>query len=273
MTNILITGASRGIGRLTARLLVEQGHTVFAGMRHIDGRNAHAAADLSDYSDTVPGRIVPLALDVTDAEQIAVAVNLAEAEGPIDVLINNAGVGGGGLRSMIKVPLDDLHALMNVNFFGVWHGATEFGRRFVAQGEAAMILNVGSENSFFNAMPKMAAYIASKHAVRGMTEAMREEFPDFIQIGLICPGLVQSDMTANMGSLGMPADEFAGRILKQVKAGAFYLVGHAYNIERIKPIHDQIEDAYARNAPRYDGDDEYDVPTLIARLTAGRDGT
>ena len=70
----------------------------------------------------------------------------------------------------------------------------------------------------------------------------------------------------------MDADTFADKVVEQIRAGEFYVVTHSYNMVRIKPIHDEIADAYARNAPRYDGDEEYDVPTLIARLRSRRDG-
>ena len=142
----------------------------------------------------------------------------------------------------------------------------------IAQGEPAAIYNVASENAFFNAVKKSAPYIASKHAVRGLTEAMRDEFPEFIKVGMIVPGFVASDMTAGSEQFAMDADTFAEKVVTQIQAGEFYVVTHAYNIERIKPIHAAVEDAYARNAPRYDGDDEYDVPTLIARLRSQRDG-
>ncbi|MEL7232176.1 MAG: SDR family NAD(P)-dependent oxidoreductase, partial [Pseudomonadota bacterium] len=102
--------------------------------------------------------------------------------------------------------------------------------------------------------------------VRGLTEAMRDDFPDFIKVGLIVPGFVASDMTKGSEAFAMSADTFAEKVVKQIASGEPYVVTHAYNIERIKPIHAAIEDAYARNAPRYEGDDEYDVPLLIERL-------
>ena len=143
----------------------------------------------------------------------------------------------------------------------------------IARGSPAAIYNLASENAFFNAVPNSASYIASKHAVRGLTEAMRDEFPDFVKVGMIIPGFVASEMTKGSEQFAMDADTFADKVVEQIRAGEFYVVTHSYNIVRIKPIHDEIADAYARNAPRYDGDEKYDVPTLISRLTAGRDGS
>ena len=210
-------------------------------------------------------------MDASDPQSMeAFADHAWNAFGGVHLLINNAGISIGRSR-VTDTPLEDLHKLFDVNFFGVWHGVASFGRRMVEQGETAAIYNLGSENSFFTAVPQSAAYVASKHAVRGLTEAMREDFPDFITLGMICPGFVKSEMTPPpFGDMAMDTDDFAKRVIAQIKAGEFYIVTHAYNIERIKHIHDQIEQSYARNAERYDGDEEYDVRTLIQRFAAQR---
>ena len=266
---ILITGASAGIGRATALALAERGAVVTITSRDAT-RGAEAARTLSRQSGQ---EVDSLVLDLSDLRKVAeTAETFAARAGKLDVLINNAGIAT-GRAPMVDVPLEDLHRLMNVNFFGVWHGAAIFGKRMIAQGEPAAIYNLASENAFFNAVQNSAPYIASKHAVRGLTEAMRDEFPDHIQVGMIVPGFVASDMTKGVQQFAMDADTFAEKVVEQIRAGEFYVVTHAYNIVRIKPIHEEIEDAYQRNAPRYEGDDEYDVPTLIARLTAGRDGS
>ena len=214
-----------------------------------------------------------MVMDVTDPKSMQAFADFAWATyGGVHVLINNAGIAV-KRAPMVDLPLEDLRRLMDVNFFGVWHGAAVFGKRMIEQAEPAAIYNLASENAFFNAVQNSASYIASKHAVRGLTEAMRDEFPDFVQVGMIVPGFVASDMTKGSEQFAMDADTFAEKVVEQIRAGEFYVVTHSYNIVRIKPIHEAIEAAYERNAPRYEGDEEYDVPTLIARLTAGRDGT
>ena len=91
--------------------------------------------------------------------------------------------------------------------------------------------------------------------------------PEFIQVGLICPGFVVSELgpEENMKH-GMPTDEFVQIALKQIKAGEFFIVSHGYNIARIEQKHKQISAAYANYAPRQEGDIKYDVRTLFTPL-------
>lgn len=265
---VVITGGATGIGFGLAKRFGLEGANILIGEPRRT-RLDEALAALRALGIEAEA----LVMDVTDPSSMEAFADFAWTRfGGAHVLINNAGIAV-GRKPMVEVALDDLHRLMNVNFFGVWHGAASFGKRMIAQGEPAAIYNLASENAFFNAVKNSAPYIASKHAVRGLTEAMRDEFPDFIQVGMIVPGFVASEMTKGSEQFAMDADTFAEKVVEQIRAGEFYVVTHAYNMVRIKPIHDEIEAAYARNAPRYDGDEEYDVPTLIARLTAGRDGS
>lgn len=259
---VVITGGATGIGFALAKRFGAEGANIVIGEPRQE-RLKEAAAKFAELGIEASTMI----MDVTDPDSVEAFANFAWATyGSVHVLINNAGIGS-GMRGMTKVPLEDLHRVMDVNFFGVWHGSAIFGKRMIEQGEPAWIYNLGSENSFFNAVPKTAPYIASKHAVRGLTEAMRDEFPDFIRIGLICPGFVKSEMTASpFGEQAMDTDAFAAKVVEQIRAGEFYVVTHAYNIERIRPIHEEVEAAYGKYAPRYDGDEEYDVPILMARF-------
>lgn len=259
---VVITGGATGIGFALAKQFGADGAKIVIG----EPREAHLDAAITALKQEGI-EASAMVMDVTDPASVEAFADFAWATyGGVHVLINNAGIGL-GMKSMTKQKLEDVHRVFDVNVFGVWHGASIFGRRMIEQGEPAAIYNLGSENSLFNAMPKTAAYIATKHAVRGMTEAMRDEFPDFIKIGLICPGFVKSDLTPPpVGNLAMDADTFAAKVMEQIRAGAFYIVTHASNMERIRPVHDEIEQAYATYAPRYDGDMEYDVKTLIKRL-------
>lgn len=263
---VVVTGGASGIGFALARQFGREGAKIVIG-EPSEARLSTALNRLS--ADGISARAFPM--DVSDPASMEAFADITwETFGTVHLLINNAGIGLGP-RSMVKQPLEDMRRIFDVNLFGVWHGSASFGRRMIDQGQPAAIYNVGSENSFFNAAPKSAAYIASKHAVRGLTEAMRDEFPDFITIGLICPGFVKSELTPPpFGDLAMEADKFAEIVAAQIKAREFYVVSHSFNIERIRPVHDEIEDAYRRNAPRYEGDEEFDVRTLIDRLSAKR---
>ena len=111
-------------------------------------------------------------------------------------------------------------------------------------------------------------YIASKHAVLAMTVALREEAPDFMEVGLIAPGLVNSELGEDGISFGMDTDKYTAIAMEQIKAGKFYIVSHAYNMKRIDDRYTEIREAYEQYAPRYDGDEEFDVRTIIANMTA-----
>lgn len=111
---ILITGASRGIGLLAAKTLASRGHTVYAGMRDLSERNKDAAAELAAFAQ---GRIVPIELDVTDETACTTAVATIEAEAPIDVLINNAGVMPVGLTEAFT--MQQAEDLFDVNVYGI----------------------------------------------------------------------------------------------------------------------------------------------------------
>lgn len=264
---VVITGGATGIGFGLAKRFGTEGAKIVIGEPR-QQRLDEAIAELK----TLGIQAASMVMDVTDPDSMEAFADFAfTTYGAVHVLINNAGIAI-PRAPMVDVPLDDLHRLMHVNFFGVWHGAAIFGKRMIDQGEPAAIYNLASENAFFNAVTNSAAYIASKHAVRGLTEAMRDEFPDFIQVGMIVPGFVASEMTKGSEQFAMDADTFAEKTVEQIRAGEFYVVTHSYNAVRIKPIHDRIEDAYARNAPRYEGDEEYDVPTLLARLRSRRGG-
>jgi len=181
------------------------------------------------------------------------------------MIFNNAGV---GLRQVpiVDTRMNELRAMFDVNFFGVWHGCQVFGQRFIEQGTPAGIYNTGSENSLFNAVPNNAGYLAAKHAVLGMTDNLREQMPEFINVGLIIPGFVKSGLTARVADLAMDADRYAEIVLQQVADGRFYIVSHAYNIEHINERHAELTDSYAKYAPRYEGDEEHDVRHLLASM-------
>jgi NAD(P)-dependent dehydrogenase (short-subunit alcohol dehydrogenase family) len=199
--------------------------------------------------------------DVTERDQVEALADFAWREfGSVDVIVNNAGVGP-VMSSVIEATRQDVQRVLDVNLFGVWNGVSIFGRRLIAQGTPAAIYNVGSENCFFNAVPRGAGYVASKHALLAMTEALREEVPDHIEVALICPGLVKSELSDET-SEGMDTDKFAELAMTQILAGEPLIVSHAYNIVRIKARSDQVEAAFAKYAPRYKGDDEFDVRTL-----------
>jgi NAD(P)-dependent dehydrogenase (short-subunit alcohol dehydrogenase family) len=211
--------------------------------------------------------------DVTDASTVEALADFAWAEnGRADIIVNNAGIGGprGGV---LDTDLAEARALYDVNFWGVWHGIQSFGRRYREDGLPAAIYTTASENALFNALPSGGgAYVSGKHAVLGLMDVLRREVQNKaelanIELGLIIPGWVATPLSRNMG---MDADIFAAKIFEQMQAGEYYLVGHSYNIVRLRERIDELEAAYARYAPRYDGDEEFDVQINAAKIAEAR---
>lgn len=264
---VVITGGATGIGFGLAKAFGAEGASIVIAEPRPE-KLAQAVAALQGEGIEALG--VPC--DVTDLEQVeALADTCYDTHGQVDVLVNNAGVGH-PRASVAELDMAALRAMFEVNFFGVWHGCRVFGPRMQAQGTNAAIYNTGSENSLFTAAPKLAGYVAAKHAVLGLTDALREELPPPMRVGIIMPGFVASDLTRGVSQLAMPADEYAPIVVRQIREGRFYVVSHAYNRVHIDRRHEELAASYEQYAPRYEGDDEYDVPTLLARMAAERQG-
>ena len=258
---VVITGGATGIGYAFAKALGSEGATIVIAEPR-EHRLKEAVASLSELGITAHAK----QCDVAVPDQVEALADFAwEKTGQVDALFNNAGIGA-GRSSVADLPLEKLRKVFDVNFFGVWYGCAVFSKRMIEQATPAIIYNTASENAFFTAAPNMAAYVATKHAVLGMTEAFREEMPDFIKVGTIFPGFVNSELISpKFAQFAMDTDLFAAKCIEQIKAGEHFVVTHAYNIERVKARYTALENAFATYAPRYAGDDEYDVRTLLKR--------
>ena len=258
---VVITGGATGIGFALAKVFGGEGAKIVIGEPRVD-RLDEAVATLENLNIEARSMV----MDVADPESMEMFADFAFAgDCPVGLLINNAGIAI-PMKPVAEMKLDVMRKLFDVNLFGVWHGCASFGRRMIEQGSDAAIYNVASENAFFTAVPNSAAYVASKHAVMGLTEAFREEMPKHIKVGAIFPGWVKSEMTGEFGKLAMDTDRFAAILLPQITAGEKFVVSHAFNIEHIDRRHAELSKAFAKYAPRYEGDVEYDVPTALQRM-------
>ena len=259
---VVIPGGATGIGFGFAKAFGKEGaHIVIAARR--EERLKRAVADLNGMGIEATYRVC----DVTDPDQVEALADFAWSwKGHVDVIVNNAGMIVPP-APVLDMPIEHFQAIFGVNFYSVVLGSKVFGKRFVEQGTPAAIYNVGSENSLFHGTPFNGAYVATKHAVFAVTQSLHEELPDFIDVSLICPGFVVSELGAkeNM-ERGMPTDEFIERAMPQLKAGNFFVVTHAYNMVPITERYEMLKAAYADHAPRYDGDQAYDVRTLMAPM-------
>ncbi|MBB4121531.1 SDR family oxidoreductase [Martelella radicis] len=172
MKTVLITGTSSGYGLETARFFHAQGWNVVATMRKPDH-------DLFPRSDRL--RVLPL--DVTDPASIAAAV---EAAGPLDVLVNNAGVGSAG--AFEATPMAHVRRIFETNTFGVM-AMTQAVIPQMRERGAGVIVNVTS-SATLAPMPLVAPYTASKQAIEGFSGSLAHELAAVgLRVRLVEPGL------------------------------------------------------------------------------------
>ena len=266
VSGAVITGGASGIGLAVARELALGGARVM--LADLPGERLEAAC-AALAAEGIEALVQPC--DVSNLDQVEALAEAAFAKlDRVDLVFNNAGVGGPRGRLWEVDPLK-AKAHFDINFWGIWNGCRAFAPRLASQQSPSAIYNTGSENSLFCAVPRTAAYIAAKHAVLGMTESLREDLPGHVHAGLVIPGWVYTAIGADAAMRnGMAADRFAAIIVPQMLACERFVVGHAYNVVRIAERNDALSDAYARHAPRYDGDDEYDVRSVIERMRQAR---
>ena len=177
---ILLTGASSGIGYDTAVALAQQGHKVYAAARRVERMEP-----LRQYG------IVPLKMDVTDEASMKEGVKtLLDAEGRIDVLINNAGYGYFG--AVENVPMDDARNQLEVNVFGLARLCQLVLPTMRAQHSGRIIntASVAGRSVFYYG----GWYHVSKYAVESLSDAMRMELKPFgIDVVIIEPGAIKTN--------------------------------------------------------------------------------
>ncbi len=179
MKVILITGASSGIGFDAARQLAGQGHKVYAAARRVEKMEA-----LKEYG------VVPLFLDVTDEESCSAAVQqVLDAEGRIDVLVNNAGFGFYG--AVENVEMEDARRQLDVNVFGLASLCRKVLPAMRAQG-SGRIINIASVAGHFS-MTFGGWYCVSKYSVEALSDALRMEVKTFgIDVSIIDPSAIRT---------------------------------------------------------------------------------
>ncbi|ANG98744.1 short-chain dehydrogenase/reductase [Brucella pseudogrignonensis] len=175
MQKILITGTSTGFGTATAQLFLDKGWNVVATMRNI------AANTLAPHE-----RLTVLPLDVTDADSIA---ETTTAAGPIDALVNNAGVGM--LNALEGSDIASIREMFETNIIGTIAMAKAVLPQ-MRERRAGVIVNVSSSVTL-KPLPALAAYTATKAAVNGFTKSLALEAAEFgIRTHLVLPGAAPS---------------------------------------------------------------------------------
>jgi len=224
----VVTGAGSGIGRSTALLLARNGAKV-----HVADIDAERARKVVSEIEAAGGSASAHALDVSDAAAVeAFAEAVFAADGHVDILHNNAGIGHGG--NIEATTVEDWQRVIGINLLGVAYGIQAFVPRMLAQGRPASVINTASQAGI-NPAPKMAPYVSSKYGVVGMTESLNAELSRRgVHFSAICPGIIDTnivatatmrgELAAKQGKLtdfystkGVSPDEVADAVLRAIE--------------------------------------------------------
>ena len=208
----LVTGASRGIGRATARALHAAGFRLALAARSEPG--------LVDLARELGGGagIFCRAVDVRDEDAVSAFVEASAAQfGRLDLLVANAGVGGGG-RTYAEMAPGAEREILETNLLGALHCVRAALPRMLGQGRGSIVLvsSVAGEV----AMPGSAVYSASKSALLRFAQGLRQELRGRgVRVSVVLPGFVRTDMTEG-NNLPMPGPEVVARaVLRAYRSG------------------------------------------------------
>jgi NAD(P)-dependent dehydrogenase (short-subunit alcohol dehydrogenase family) len=277
----VITGAGNGIGKAIALALANLGVNVA-----IADIEESAAEQVAAEAETLGVKSMAMKVDVSDESEIEKLADAAWVDfGSVELLFNNAGVMH-ATKLLLDTTKEELAWCFAVNVAGMMNGIRVFGPRFVSSGEQCWIVNTGSEHSFGVPHVLAGVYTATKHAVLGLSDVLRRELPDHVGVSVLCPGIVESTLwraserrqdafggaepASEAGAaamiFGLPAEDIAKQVIKGIREEHFYIVTHPHVVEIAEERWRGAEEAFKIQAPRYDGDDRYDVNKIIARL-------
>ena len=234
----LVTGAGTGLGRRFAEVLAQAGATVVLAARRREP--LESAADTIRAAGGV-AHCVPL--DVSSAQSVQSAFDALEQVGPLDVLVNNAGIAGVG--ALLDLPEDDWDTVLNVNLKGAWLAARAAARAMIKRATQGSIINVASVLG--SAVQKGTGnYPATKAALLHLTRSMALEWAKYgIRVNALAPGYFLSELSAGflateagkamvkrmpMRRLGEPA-ELDGALLLLASAASSYMTGSVITID------------------------------------------
>jgi NAD(P)-dependent dehydrogenase (short-subunit alcohol dehydrogenase family) len=221
----IVTGGAAGIGLAAVDALAGAGHHVVA----VDLPSA-SFGDVAAIDEAHATHVIAAEGDVASARDwAAVVATSRERFGRIDVLFNNAGIGG-AISSLTEFPDDSFDAVMAVNVRGVYLGMKHVAPIMLEQGAGSIINNASI--SGMQGSPRMAAYAASKHAVIGLTRSAAMEFAPTIRVNAVCPSPTDTAMMASLqDSLGIDDDTQFRRIFTaDTPFGRFATAGEIANV-------------------------------------------
>jgi NAD(P)-dependent dehydrogenase (short-subunit alcohol dehydrogenase family) len=234
MTTTLITGANKGLGFETARRLVAAGHTVYVGSRNaVRGRRA---------AEQLGARFV--LLDVTDDASVEAAAKTVEADGGLDVLVNNAGIEARAEDNSVigaaDVTADQMRTVFDTNVFGLVRVTHAF-LPLLERSAAPVVVNVSSGLASLTALSDPAhpayfypgvAYPTSKAAVNAITVQFAKALPG-MRINAVEPGYTATDLNGNTGT--QTVEEGAEIIVRMARTGPDGPTGGYFDAEGTLP--------------------------------------
>ena len=235
--NALVTGGSRGIGRAISLRLAQMGAAVFVNFTS----NEEAARGVLSEIEAMGGNAFLCAFDVADKKAVKETISaIIREHGPIQVLVNNAGITRDGLLARMKE--EDWDRVINVNLKGAFN-CIQACAMAMMKSRWGRIINIGSVvGTMGNA--GQANYSAAKAGLEGLTKTVaREMAPRGITANLVAPGFVETDMTAVLpekiktalldqipaGRMGRP-EEIAGAAGYLASEEASYITGHTLHV-------------------------------------------
>ncbi|MBA3499637.1 MAG: SDR family NAD(P)-dependent oxidoreductase [Myxococcota bacterium] len=186
---VVVTGAGSGIGRATSLAFAKEGARI--AVCDVDqARLDSLGRELGDRA------LLVKKVDVSSRAEMSTFADEVHALAPAaDVIVNNAGVAIGG--TFLKTSLDDWDWLLGINLMGVVHGCHFFIPKMVDRGQGGHVVNISSILGIYPA-PNVTAYVASKFAVRGLSQSLRAELePHKIGVTAICPGMINTSIVAD----------------------------------------------------------------------------
>ncbi|KXO90077.1 short-chain dehydrogenase [Tsukamurella pulmonis] len=229
--SIAVTGGGAGIGAATCRLLAARGHRVWIGDR--DEAAAHAVAE---RIRAVGGRAVAVPLDVTDEASFAAFLDAAEADGPLDALVNNAGVMWVG--PFAQESTASIERQVAVNLVGPILGTRLAARRMVPRGRGHVV-TVASAASKLSPAGE-ATYSATKHGIYGYLRAVRRELRGTgVELSVVMPAVVDTALAAGTTTGG--AAMLTPETIAEAVAGALDRPRFEVHVPRTVALLDRLQ--------------------------------